>query len=174
MLGRSLAHSNASPSIFVPSHMPGLSFPPPPPHPVLLSAGQPAACPFEEAAIRASAVFLPASAAMPCYGCAVPVTQTQPMAKLERVRQRRPGQGALGKQGRSLEAPEPSSPRKNRGETLHIPERVSGAERADSPRRAKQSEWTHGASFHSNHEKLLSSPRAAQGTLTQTASRSSL
>lgn len=31
VLGRSLARSNASPSISVPSHMPGLSFPPPPP-----------------------------------------------------------------------------------------------------------------------------------------------
>lgn len=121
VLGRSLAHSNASPSIFVPSHMPGLSFPlPPPPHPVLLSAGQPAACPFEETAIRASAVFLPASAVMPCYGCAVPVTQTQPMAKLEHVRQRWPCEGRGGA-WRSLEAPEPSSPRENHGEILAHP-----------------------------------------------------
>ena len=33
VLGKSLAHSNASPSIFVPSHMPGLCFPPLSPSP---------------------------------------------------------------------------------------------------------------------------------------------
>ena len=100
---------------------------------------------------------------MPCYGCAVPVTQTQPMAKLERVRQRRPGQGALGKQGRSLEAPEPSSPRgKPWGDACTSLKGCREQREQIHPAGLSGPSGHTGPIFIQTMKNLLTSPRAAQ------------
>lgn len=80
MLGSSLAHSNAGPSIFVLSFLLLL----------LLSARQPPACPFEEAVIRAlCSLSLPASEA-PLRASLKP-SHRQTGARPEEATQRRRG-----------------------------------------------------------------------------------
>lgn len=107
MLGRSFAHNNPGPSIFVPAHSPGFCFL----LLFLLSTRQPAACPFEEAEIRALC-GLSCQLAMPCHRCALPVTQAQSGDELGTVGEGDPESEGLDfryieKQQRSLKALEP-------------------------------------------------------------------